>query len=150
MNELEMMNYQLRSIARFYAEEKKLSQLVKIFVSLAIVIGAMGLFGLISFMVKRKTKEVGVRKVLGATATNVVMLLSRHFMMLTLIAFLIAAPISYYLMDSWLENFSYRIDLDIGTFLTGAVISLAIVGLTVGYRTIKAALANPVEALKYE
>jgi ABC-type antimicrobial peptide transport system permease subunit len=138
------------TIARFYAEEKKLSQLVKIFVSLAIVIGAMGLFGLISFVAKRRTKEVGVRKVLGATVTNVVMLLSRHFMMLTLIAFLIAAPISYYVMDSWLENFSYRIDLDIGTFLTGAVISLAIVGLTVSYRTIKAALANPVEALKYE
>jgi len=139
-----------QTIAQFYAEEKKLSQLVKIFVSLAIVIGAMGLFGLISFVVKRKTKEVGVRKVLGATVTNVVMLLSRHFMVLTLIAFLIAAPISYYVMSSWLENFSYRIDLGIGTFLTGAVISLAIVGLTVGYRTIKAALANPVEALKYE
>jgi len=70
--------------------------------------------------------------------------------MLTLIAFLIAAPISYYVMSSWLENFSYRINLGIGTFLTGAIISLAIVVLTVGYRTVKAALANPVEALRNE
>ena len=138
------------TIARFYSEEKKLSRLVQIFVSLAIVIGGMGLFGLISFVARRRNKEIGVRKVLGATAASVVLLLSKHFMVLTLFAFLIAAPISYYVMSSWLTNFSYQVDLRIWIFILGLLISLFIVGLTIGFQTIKAALANPVDALKYE
>lgn len=138
------------TIERFYSEEKKLSRLVKLFVSLAIIIGAMGLFGLVSFVAKRRTKEVGVRKVLGASASSVVLLLSRHFVVLTFVAFLIAAPVSYYLMRSWLSNFSFQIDLGIWVFIAGFAASVLIVTLTIGYQTIRAALANPVEALKYE
>jgi putative ABC transport system permease protein len=138
------------TIERFYSEEKKLSKLVKLFVSLAIGIGAMGLFGLVSFVAKRRTKEIGVRKVLGASASSVVLLLSRHFVMLTVVAFLIAAPISYYLMRSWLSNFSFQIDLGVWVFIAGFAASVLIVALTIGYQTIRAALANPVEALKYE
>jgi ABC-type antimicrobial peptide transport system permease subunit len=110
----------------------------------------MGLFGLVSFVAKRRTKEIGVRKVLGASASSVVLLLSRHFVMLTVVAFLIAAPISYYLMRSWLSNFSFQIDLGVWVFIAGFAASVLIVALTIGYQTIKAALANPVEALKYE
>jgi len=138
------------TIARFYAQEEKLSRLVKIFVSLAIVIGALGLFGLISFVAQRRTKEVGVRKVLGATAASVVLLLSRHFVLLTLVAFMIAAPISYFVMRSWLTNFTYQIELGAGIFLIALAISMVIVVLTIGFQTVKAALANPVEALRYE
>lgn len=138
------------TIGRFYQEEQKLSKLVKLFVSLAIVIGAMGLFGLVSFVAKRRTKEVGVRKVLGASASSVVVLLSKHFILLTLIAFLIAGPLSYYVMKSWLSNFSYQIDLGFRVFVMGFIVSVLIVAFTIGYQTVKAALANPVEALRYE
>ena len=138
------------NIERFYSEEKKLSKLVKLFVTLAIVIGAMGLFGLISFIAGKRTKEIGVRKVLGANATSVVMLLSRHFILLTLVAFLLAAPASYYLMQSWLANFSYQIPLRPEVFVAGLVLSLLIVLLTIGYQTLKAAWANPVDALRDE
>ena len=139
-----------QTIERFYSEEKKLSKLVRIFVSLAIVIGAMGLFGLISFVAKKRTKEVGVRKVLGASAGSVVLLLSRNFILLTVVAFLIAAPVSYYIMQSWLTNFSYQVALKPVVFALGLGISLVIVLLTIGYQTLKAAQANPVEALRDE
>jgi ABC-type lipoprotein release transport system permease subunit len=138
------------TIERFYSEEKKLSRLIKIFVSLAIVIGAMGLFGLISFVARKRTKEVGVRKVLGASAGSVVLLLSRNFILLTLVAFLIAAPVSYYVMQSWLTNFSYQIALNPGVFAVGLGLSLFIVLVTIGFQTLKAAMANPVEALRNE
>ncbi len=136
------------TIERFYSEERKLSKLVKIFVSLAIVIGAMGLFGLISFVVGKRTKEIGVRKILGASASSVVLLLSRNFILLTVIAFLIAAPASYYVMQSWLTNFSYQVALKPGIFAVGLGISLVMVLLTIGYQTLKAAQANPVESIK--
>ncbi|GJM29843.1 MAG: ABC transporter permease [Cyclobacteriaceae bacterium] len=138
------------TIERFYREEQKLSKLVKLFVSLAIVIGAMGLFGLVSFVARRRTKEVGVRKVLGASAASVVLLLSRHFVLLTLVAFLIAAPVSYYVMQSWLSNFSFQIDLGVWVFIAGFAASVLIVTLTIGYQTVRSALANPVDSLRYE
>jgi ABC-type antimicrobial peptide transport system permease subunit len=138
------------TIERFYSEEKKLSQLFKLFVSLAIIIGAMGLFGLISFIASKRTKEIGVRKVLGADASSVVMLLSKHFVFLTFIAFLLAAPASYYLMQSWLANFSYQIELSPFVFIMGLALSLIIVLMTIGYQTMRAAQANPVDALRNE
>ena len=138
------------TIERFYSEEKKLSQLVKIFVTLAIIIGAMGLFGLISFVAKKRTKEVGVRKVLGASAGSVVLLLSRNFILLTVLAFMVAAPISYYVMRSWLTNFSYQVALTPRVFLIGLSISLLIVIFTIGFQTLRAAQANPVDALRDE
>ena len=138
------------TIERFYSEEKKLSQLVKIFVTLAILIGAMGLFGLISFVAKKRTKEVGVRKVLGASAGSVVVLLSRNFILLTVLAFVVAAPISYFVMRSWLTNFSYQIALTPTVFIVGLTVSLVIVIFTIGFQTLKAAQANPVDALRDE
>ena len=138
------------TIERFYSEEKKLSRLVKIFVSLAILIGAMGLFGLISFIASKRTKEIGVRKILGASATSLVLLLVKHFVMLTFIAFVLAVPVSYYFMKSWLSNFSYQIELSPIVFVIGLGVSLLIVLVTIGYQTIKTAQANPVEALRNE
>ena len=101
-------------------------------------------------MVVQKTKEVGIRKVLGAGVSNIVLLFSREFTLLIAIAFLIAVPAGWYLMSGWLQNFVYRIDMSIGVFILAIVASLSIAWITVGYRAVKAALANPVKALRNE
>ena len=138
------------TIAQFYAEEEKIARIFKIFAALAIGIGCIGLFGLISFMTTRRIKEVGVRKILGASISNIVLLFSKHFILLTFVALFISIPLSYYAMHAWLENFTYRIDLGIGVFLAAAMISILIVALTVGFKTIQAAITNPVDSLRYE
>ncbi len=137
-------------IAGFYEEEQKMSQLFRVFAGIAIFIGCLGLFGLISFMAAQKTKEIGVRKVLGATLQNILLLFSREFALLIGLAFLLATPVAYFVMRSWLENFAYRIDLGLGVFALGLAATLLIAALTIGYRAFKAASANPVEALRYE
>ncbi|MGH7497209.1 MAG: ABC transporter permease [bacterium] len=138
------------TIAEFYEGEEKMSQLLRIFAGIAILIGCLGLFGLVSFMAARRTKEIGVRKVLGATAGDVLALFSKEFAVLILVAFLLAAPIAYFAMKDWLENFVYRINVGLEVFLVTLVVTFIIAGLTVGYRALKAALMNPVEALRYE
>ncbi len=136
------------TITEFYNAEQKLSSLFKVFTTLAIIIGCIGLLGLITFVTAGKFKEIGVRKVLGATTSNVVLLLSRHFILVTCFALLVSIPISYYIMKNWLENFTYRVNLEVEVFLTAAIVSLLLVGLTVGYKTFQAAIANPADALK--
>lgn len=137
-------------IAGFYKQENQLSQLYKIFAAIAIFISCLGLYGFVSFMAVQRTKEVGIRKVLGASGINIVYLFSKEFTLLIGIAFLIAAPIAYYLMQQWLQNFAYRIDIGIGIFLLTILISEIIAWLTVGYQSIKAAVANPVKSLRSE
>ena len=127
-----------------------MSQLYKIFAGIAIFISCLGLYGLVSFMAVRRTKEVGIRKVLGATAANIVFLLSREFTLLILIAFLIAGPIAYLVMHKWLQNYSYRIELGVSLFLVAIIGSVLIAWITVGYRAIRAAKANPVNSLRTE
>ena len=138
------------SIAKFYKQENQLSSLYKIFAGLAIFISCMGLYGLVSFMAVQKTKEVGIRKVLGASAANIVYLFSKEFTILITVAFLVAAPVAYFMMNNWLNNFVYRIPIGVSVFALAVVISIVIAWVTVGYKAVRAALAKPVKALKSE
>ncbi|MBS1620940.1 MAG: ABC transporter permease [Bacteroidetes bacterium] len=138
------------NINQFYLQDTRLSLLYKVYAVLAILISCLGLYGLISFIVVQKTKEVGVRKVLGASVSSIVYLFSKEFTILIGIAFLIAAPIAWYVMNNWLQDFKYRISIGIGVFAVAIVVSVVIAWLTVGYKSIKAAVANPVKSLRTE
>lgn len=137
-------------IERFYKTETQTAQLFKIFAILSICISCLGLYGLVSFMAVQKTKEVGIRKVLGASVQHIVYLFSKEFTILVGIAFLIAAPLGYYFMHQWLSGFTYHTQLTPGIFVLAIVLSIAIAWLTVGYKAVKAALVNPVKSLKAE
>ncbi len=137
-------------IASFYKREIQLSKLYKIFAAIAIFISCLGLYGFVSFMAVQRTKEVGIRKVLGASVVSILYLISKEFTVLIGIAFLIATPLSYFFMHRWLQNYAYRIDMGVGIFLITILISVVIAWLTVGYRAIKAAVANPVKSLRTE
>lgn len=119
-------------------------------IALTILIACLGLFGLASFTAEQRTKEMGVRKVLGASALNIVMLMSREFTKWVLLANIIAWPISYFIMKNWLQGFAYRIDIGIGIFVFSAVLALIIALVTISYQAFKVAWANPVNALQYE
>jgi len=138
------------SIGLFYRQENQLSLLYKIFAGIAIFISCLGLYGLVSYMAVQKTKEVGIRKVLGATTSNIVVMFSKEFTLLIAIAFVIAVPVAWYLMNGWLQNFVYRIQMGMGVFMLAIVASLVIAWITVGYRAVRAALANPVKSLRSE
>jgi ABC-type antimicrobial peptide transport system permease subunit len=137
-------------IANFYRQEKQLSQLYKIFAVIAIFLSCLGLYGLASFMAVQRIKEVGIRKVLGATVQNVVYLFTKEFIGLIAIAFLIATPLAWYFMNKWLEDFAYRIDINWWIFLIAGLLSLFIALITVSSQAIKAAIANPVKNLRTE
>jgi hypothetical protein len=137
-------------LAGFYEEEQKMSQLFRAFAGIAIFIGCIGLLGLISFVAAQRTKEIGVRKVLGASAADILGLISKEFAVLIAVAFIVAAPVAYFVMNNWLENFAYRINVGLGVFAATIAVTLIIAGATIGYRALKAALTNPVEALRYE
>jgi putative ABC transport system permease protein len=138
------------TVAQFYEEEARQSYLFKVFSVIAILIGCLGLYGLVSFMVTQRTKEVGVRKVLGASSASIVGLFSKDFTKLVLVAFVIAAPVSYYFMEKWLQDFTYRIDISYWVFLAAGALTLLIALATVSVQALRAALANPVHALKTE
>lgn len=138
------------AIERFYQQENQLSLLYKLFAGIAIFISCLGLYGLVSYMAVQKTKEVGIRKVLGAGTGNIVLLFSKEFTLLIVMAFIIAVPVAWYAMNGWLQNFVYRIHIGLGVFILAIVASLLIAWITVGYRAVKAALANPVKSLRTE
>ncbi|MFT3823425.1 MAG: ABC transporter permease [Chitinophagaceae bacterium] len=138
------------SIEQFYRQESQLSLMYKIFAGLAIFISCLGLYGLVSFMAVQKTKEVGIRKVLGASIANILYLFSKEFTVLIGIAFIIAAPAAYFLMNNWLGNFVFRISIGLGVFLIALVSSLIIAWITVGYKAARAAMVNPVKSLRSE
>lgn len=139
-----------KKIDGFYRQENQLSSLYKLFAMIAIFISCLGLYGLVSFMAVQRIKEVGIRKVLGASVGQIIYLFSREFTILILVAFVIAAPVAYYFMHKWLEDFTYRIPLSATIFLVSIAGSLAIAWITVGYRSIKAAIINPVKSLRTE
>jgi len=139
-----------QSIADYYKQENQLSQLYKVFAGIAIFISCLGLYGLISFMSVQRKREIGIRKVLGAPVRNIVVMLLREFTILIAIAFLVAAPIAWYFMHRWLEQYTYRIMMGVWFFAATIIGSLLIAWLTVGYTAIKAALANPVKSLRSE
>jgi predicted permease len=143
-------NFLEDSINRFYIQEDRMSALFKVYAFLAIFISCLGLYGLVSFMAVQKTKEVGIRKVLGASLGNIVYLFSKEFTLLIGIAFLIAAPTGYYLMHKWLTSFVFRVDIGISVFITAMFTSIVIAWITVGYKAIRAARANPVKSLRTE
>ncbi len=137
-------------IGHFYASEEMIEKLFKVFAFLAIFISCLGLYGLVSFMAVQKTKEVGIRKVLGASVQHIVYLFSKEFTVLIGIAFLIAAPVGYYFMQQWLEGFQYHTHIGWGTFVLAIILSILIAWAAVGYKAIKAALVNPVKSLRSE
>jgi putative ABC transport system permease protein len=137
-------------IESFYKQENQLSQLYKIFAAIAIFLSCLGLYGLASFMAVQRIKEVGIRKVLGATASNIVYLFSKEFIILITIAFVIATPLAWYFMNTWLQDYAYRIDINWWIFIAGGGASIIIALATISFQAIKAAIANPVKSLRTE
>jgi len=133
-----------------YKSDKRFGQVFGIAAILAILISCLGLFGLASFTAEQKTKEIGIRKVLGASARQIVVLLSKEFARWVILANVVAWPVVYFIMKKWLQGFAYRTSLSLWVFIVSAVSALAIALLTVGYQTLKAALADPVKSLRYE
>ncbi len=136
--------------AKKYGDEQRIGKLALIFSILAIFISCLGLFGLASFIAEQRTKEIGIRKVLGATVANLWQLLSKDFVFLVIISCLIAAPIAYYFMNNWLQKYTYRTEISWWIFVASGFGALLITLLTVSYQAIKAALMNPVKSLKTE
>jgi ABC-type antimicrobial peptide transport system permease subunit len=134
----------------FYKQESQLSQLYKIFAAIAIFLSCLGLYGLASFMAVQRIKEVGIRKVLGATAGNIVYLFSKEFILLIAIAFAIATPIAWYFMHQWLQDYAYRIDISWWLFAAGGLAAIIIALATISFQAMKAAVANPVISLRSE
>jgi len=149
---LDLFSYSFldEDFARKYESEIMAGRMTGAFSGLAIFIACLGLLGLITYAAESRTKEIGIRKVLGASVKDIVLLLSQEFIWLLCLAILIAWPVAWYMINRWLENFAYRIEIGWMTFLLGGVIALVIAALTVGYQAVKAATANPVEALRYE
>lgn len=139
-----------QSIREFYESEARLSTLLSTFTSLAIFIGCLGLFGLASFMANQKTKEIGIRKVLGASVSNVLFIFSKEFVVLIVVGFAVAAPVAWYLMNQYLSEFAYKITLGPELFLGGLLLTLLVAAATVGYRSVRAATVNPVDSLRSE
>jgi putative ABC transport system permease protein len=133
-----------------YQSEQRLSKMFSYFALLAIFIACLGLFGLANFTAEQRTKEIGIRKAMGASISSIILLLSKEFAKWILIANIIAWPIAYFAMNRWMQNFAYRINIGLSAFILAGLITLVIALLTVSYQAIKAARANPVDALRYE
>ena len=138
------------TIRNFYQGEQKMSILLSVFTSMAIFIGCLGLFGLATFMTNQKTKEIGVRKALGASVESIIVLFSKEYIKLIVIGFVLAAPAVWFLMNKWLESFAYKISIGPMVFVAGFLATLTIAIVTVGYRSFKAAIVNPIKSLRYE
>ena len=135
---------------RWYQKEKKLSQLLGIASSIAVMLSCLGLFAIALLMIEQRIKEIGVRKVLGASVANLTGLLSKDFLQLVVIAVLIASPLAWWAMHKWLQDFPYRITISTWIFVFTGIAALLIAFLTVGFQTVKAALMNPVKSLRTE
>jgi len=133
-----------------YRNEQRTGRIVGWFTFLAIAISCLGLFGRASFMAAQRTKEIGIRRVLGAPVSRIILLLSADFTKWVLAANIIAWPVAYFAISKWLENFAYRTNVDISVFVISGVLALVTALLTVSYQTLRTALANPVDSLRYE
>lgn len=139
-----------QTIARLYEKEQKTSALMNLAMIIAIFISCMGLLGLATYAAEQRTKEIGIRKVLGASVTNIVSMLTKDFVWLVAIAILVASPIAYYFMYKWLEDFAYKIQISWWIFVMAGAIAVVIALITVSFQAIKAAIANPVKSLRTE
>lgn len=137
-------------IQGLYVAQERFGKLISYFAGLAIVIACLGLFGLASFTAEQRTKEIGIRKVMGASVSTIVFLLAKDFLKLVLLAIVLATPLAYWAMDRWLMEFAYKIEPGMVFFVLSGLLALLIAFLTVSYQALKAATANPVNALKYE
>jgi putative ABC transport system permease protein len=135
---------------QLYRAEQRISTLFTVFSFLAIFIACLGLFGLASFTAQRRTKEIGVRKAMGASVTNIIFMLSREFTKWVVLANILAWPLAYYFMNKWLQGFAYRIEISLTTFVMASLITLIIALITVSYQSTRAASINPVEAIRHE
>jgi putative ABC transport system permease protein len=133
-----------------YQSDQRFGQMFTLFAFMAIMIACFGLVGLSAYNILQRTKEIGIRKVLGASVQNVVYILSKDFLLLVIISFVIASPMAWYIMHKWLQDFAYRIDISWWVFLLAGMVALLIALFTVSYQSIKAALTNPVKSLKTE
>jgi putative ABC transport system permease protein len=136
------------SIARFYASEETTLKMIQVFCLLALIIGCLGLYGLVSFMSSQRTKEIGIRKILGSGMGNIAWLFGKEFARLILIAFCVAAPLGWWLMNIWLQQFEYKVEVDLLTFVLSIACSVVIALITVSSQVIKAATANPANSLR--
>jgi len=143
-------NFLDEKFATLYANEQRTQQIFSVFAILAIIIASLGLFGLSAFVIEQRTKEIGIRKVLGASVQNVLLLVSKEFLLLVAIAFFISIPITWWAMYAWLEDFAYRINISVWVFAIAGIGVVLIAFLTISFQAIKAALANPVESLRAE
>ena len=135
---------------RQYESDKRFGTIFSMFTALAIFVACLGLFGLASFMTLQRTKEIGIRKALGSTSMEVVLLLSKGFVVLVLIANVIAWPLAWFIMDRWLQNFPYRININPFLFVVAGLAVVVIAFLSVGFQTMKAARVNPSKSLRSE
>ena len=133
-----------------YKSEEKTGKIFSVFSVIAILIASMGLLGLISYITVTRTREIGVRKVLGASVTGIVLMLARNFTALVLLSALIAVPVSWWAMNKWLESFAYRINMSWWIFLAAGISTILIALFTISFQSIKAAIANPVKSLRTE
>jgi ABC-type antimicrobial peptide transport system permease subunit len=143
-------NFVDQEYARKFGDEQRIGTLASLFAGLTIIISCLGLFGLAAYMAQNRIKEIGIRKVLGASVAGVTTMLSKDFLKLVMFSFLIATPISWWAMYKWLQGYSYRISISVWVFVIAAFITVLISVITVSFQAIKAALANPVKSLRSE
>lgn len=138
------------NFAKLYASEIRTQKIFSAFALIAIIIASLGLFGLSAFMIAQRTKEIGIRKVLGASVQNVLLLVSKDFLILVGIAFLISVPVTWWAMHNWLQDFAYRINIHWWVFVIAGIVAILISAITISFQSIKAAMANPVNSLRTE
>ena len=139
-----------QDLQSLYEKESRMSRVFLLFATLSILSACLGLFGLAAFMAAQRTKEIGIRKVLGASVFSVVGLLSKEFIFLVGLALVIASPVAYYAMHKWLQNFAYRVEIHWWIFILAGVMALLVAFATVSFQSIRAALADPVKSLRNE
>jgi putative ABC transport system permease protein len=133
-----------------YKAEQKLNTIYVLFAAIAIFIACLGLFGLATFTAQQRTKEIGIRKVLGASAFTITSLLSKDFIKLVLLALIIATPVAWWAMNEWLQNFAFHININAGTFLSAGLLAILIALVTISFQAVRAAFSNPVKSLRSE
>jgi putative ABC transport system permease protein len=139
-----------QNIQKQYDEDRKVSSIIMSFTFIAMFISCLGLYGLSTYMAERRFKEIGVRKVMGASVNQIVGLMSKEFVKLVVVAFLISVPLAWFVMDKWLQGFAYRISIDAVIFVLAGAAALTIALLTVSFESVKAASTNPVKSLRNE